>query len=345
MESTGRPLPPHRRQRAGLALLLTAVALLGATGALLRLGLGTRHNLEAIVVTPAPSLPPATAAAPLLALPTLAPTEAGEPRPVTVLLLGADRRPGEEVTPRSDAILVVRVEPAGRRVAVLSLPRDLWVPIPGHGHNRLNAAYLWGEREGPAGGGMALARAAVGDLLGVPVDYVAVTDFRGFAALIDTIGGVMIDVERPLLDTQFPTFDRRTTTVRFRPGPQMMDGASALTYARIRHPDSDFERGQRQQAILVAIAEALRHRGDLSNLLALERLTGALVGYVQTDMPAERMIALAWSLHDLDVASVEHYALREADVTFGVDKDRFALTARPGVIAHYARLLLYGAKR
>lgn len=343
MENSGRPAPQRRRPAAGLLALLAAVALLAVAAGPLRSAFGVRRSLQQIVVTPAPA-PPAARARPahLLALPTVGPAQPGAPAPVTVLLLGADRRPGEEVTPRSDAILVVRADPAAGRVAVLSLPRDLWVPIPGHGSNRLNSAYLWGERDGPAGGGMALARAAVGDLLGTPIDYVAVADFRGFAGLVDAIGGVTVDVERELVDTRFPTADRRFTTVRFAPGPQRMDGVTALTYARVRHPDSDFERGVRQQAVLLAVVARLRERGDLANLLAAERAAAALAGYVRTDMPAEQMLALALALRDLDAAAVERYALAEADVSFGVGNDRFAQLARPGAIERAARLLVYG---
>lgn len=347
MDQTGTTDPDQQggaplRRLYGLAVLLVAIvaALIGA--ALVREAAGARRNLAAMAVTPVASPTTPGGAAPLITLPTVGPAGSDAPRPITVLLLGTDRRPGEEVTPRSDAILVVRVEPARGRVAVLSLPRDLWVPIPGHGHNRLNAAYLWGERDGPPGGGMAVARAAVGGLLGVPIDYVAVTDFRGFAALVDTVGGITVDVNAPLVDERFPTLDRGTTTVRFSPGPQAMDGATALTYARIRHPDSDFARGRRQQAVLVALAEALRNRGYLANLLAAERLTGALVGYVQTDMPPELVVELAWGLRDLDPAAVERYALSEADVSFGVHNDRFAQSPRPGALERYARLLIYG---
>ena len=337
-EPAGAPI--RRIYAVAIALVTVSVALLGVV--MLREAAGTRRNLAAIVVTPAPSASPAPGASPLITLPTLEPTPAGEDGPVTVLLLGTDRRPGEEVTPRSDAMLLVRVDPGRQRVAVLSLPRDLWVTIPGHGQNRLNAAYLWGERAGPPGNGLALARSTVSALLGVPFDYVAVTDFRGFAALFDTIGGITVTVEQPLVDTRFPTLDRGLTTVRFEPGPQAMDGATALTYARIRHPDSDFERGSRQQAVLVALAQALRDRGYLANMLAAERLTGALVGYVQTDMPSERLVALAWALRDLDPAGVERYALREDEVTFGVELDRFAQIPRPGVLERYTRLLIEG---
>jgi anionic cell wall polymer biosynthesis LytR-Cps2A-Psr (LCP) family protein len=187
---------------------------------------------------------------------------------------------------------------------------------------------------------MALARATVGSLLGLQVDYVAVVDFRGFIGLIDTLDGISVDVERPLVDTRFPTASYQYTTVRFAAGPQRMDGATALTYCRIRHPDDDFARHRRQQAVLLAIAARLRERGDLGNLLDAERISGALVGYLRTDMPKERIIDMAWALRDLDLAAVERYELGERDVTFGVGDDRYALLPRPGALDRLARQLI-----
>ncbi len=338
MARPARPVRSFSWTLVGLGTLLV-VALL-SIGAVVQV-FEVRRNLAALQITPAPA-PADPASAPLLLLPTLAPTHSSAPAPVTVLLLGADRRPGEEVTPRSDAVLVARIDPARERVALLSLPRDLWVAIPGHGYNRLNAAYLWGERDGPPGGGLALARATVSNALGIAIDYAVVADFRGFAGIIDALGGISVDVPRPLVDHQFPTADYRVTTVRFAAGRQRMDGTTALYYARIRHPDSDFERGLRQQAVLVAIAERLRERGDLATWVAIRRVSAAMVGYVQTDMPVERMLELAWALRNLDPARVERYAFTEADVRFGVDNDRVAQAPRPGVIERYVRLLFYG---
>src|SRR5204863_5302859 len=91
--------------------------------------------------------------------------------PVTVLLLGSDQRPDETGAARTDAIMIARIDPQSHRVALLSLPRDLWVEIPGYGHTRINAAYVWGVTYGEPGGGIALARTTVGHLLGIPIDY------------------------------------------------------------------------------------------------------------------------------------------------------------------------------
>lgn len=343
MKRTG---PPRRLRALTVYLAILGIVLLATTGLVIRITSGAGRNLGALVVTPAPApARPQPADGAILVLPTLAagppstPAPADPNAPLTILLLGSDRRPGEEAIPRTDAMILVRVEPAAGRVAMLSLPRDLWVAIPGHGENRISNAYLWGERDGPPGAGLALARATVGDLTGLPIDYVAVIDFAGFAALVDAIGGVTVTVERELVDTQFPTADYRTATIRFRPGTQRMDGITALAYSRIRHPDSDFARGLRQQQVLLAIGERLRERGYLANLLAAEDVTAALVGYVQTDMPEKRMVELAWALRDLDLADVERYALTEQDVTFGVDNDRFAQQLRPGAIERAAGLL------
>lgn len=343
MDRPGRRTPRRATTLQLVALLAAAVLLVLLVG-VLNSALAVRRNFQALVVTAAPPIPAEAAIrGPVFSLPTLGPTTHVAPEAVTVLLLGTDRRPGENATPRSDAIMVARLEPTRGRVALLSLPRDLWVPIPGHGYNRLNSAYLWGEHSRQQSG-LSLARATVSQLLGTPIDYVVATDFRGFAGLIDALGGVTVDVERPLEDRRFPTANRGYTTVRFGMGPQRMDGATALAYARIRHPDDDFARGQRQQAVLLAILARLRERGDLSNLVAAERASATLVGFVQTDMPPERLLAIAWALRDLEPTAIEQFALNESDVLFGVENDRYAQQPRPGVIAHYTRMLVEGTR-
>jgi LCP family protein required for cell wall assembly len=288
----------------------------------------------------APSMPSTTAAPPTPVPPTAlipTPTAAVPDTAITVLLLGSDRRPGERGMSRTDAVMLAHIDPARERVALLSLPRDLWVSIPGYGANRINAAYTWGETYGAIGGGMGLARETLGNLLGVPVDYVVLIDFEGFVGAIDSIGGVTVRVEKELYDAHFPTMDYGYQELRFRPGPQRMDGQTALNYSRIRHPDSDFARIRRQQAVLVALGERLRERGDLRNLLSADAITGALRNYVRTDMPQERMLELAWALRSLGANQVERYTLNESMVTFGVGRERYAQRPRPGALQTLVR--------
>jgi LCP family protein required for cell wall assembly len=280
--------------------------------------------------TPRPTAPPATAtpAAPI----------AGAP--VTVLLLGSDQRPDETAAARTDAIMIARIDPQSHRVALLSLPRDLWVEIPGYGHTRINAAYVWGVTYGEPGGGMALARTTVSNLLGIPIDYTIYIDFQGFIGAIDSLDGITVDVEKELYDAHFPTMDYGYSVAHFLAGPQHMDGATALTYSRIRHPDSDFARMRRQQAVLVGVMARLREQNALATLKSLEDLTAALRGYVKTDIPEQRLIGLAWALRDFSPDQVEHYQLSPDMVSFGVGDDRWAAVAQPGAIDELVHQLL-----
>jgi anionic cell wall polymer biosynthesis LytR-Cps2A-Psr (LCP) family protein len=126
----------------------------------------------------------------------------------------------------------------------------------------------------------------------------------------------------------------------FLPGPQQMDGATALMYSRIRHPDSDFERLRRQQAVVVAAIDRVRRQNALQSLKSLEDLTAALRGYVQTDLPEDRIIGLVWALRDFTPDRVERYLLDENNVSFGIGGDRWAEVAAPGAIEALARQLI-----
>lgn len=272
-------------------------------------------------------------------LPTPVPTPmAGSA--ATILLLGSDRRPGEREPSRTDAIIVARIEPERRRVALLSLPRDLIVGVPGYGQTRINAANTIGFRDRVPGGGPELARHTVSALLGIPIDYYVYIDFEGFIAAIDAVGGVTVDVPRELYDSKFPTMDYGYTVAHFLSGPQLMDGATALMYSRIRHPDSDFARMRRQQAIVVGAFAGLQEQNLFETVHRVEVTTTALREYVRTNIPEQRMVALAWFLRDLPPASVERYVLDQQMVTFGVGADRWAEVARPGAIATVAGRLL-----
>jgi LCP family protein required for cell wall assembly len=281
-------------------------------------------------VTPIPTLPPAT--------PTPAAPPAGDP--ITVLLLGSDERPGETDPARTDAIIVARIDPRSGRVALVSLPRDLWVDIPGYGQARINAANVWGIIYNAPEGGLGLAQKTVSNLLGIPIDYTIHINFQGFIGAIDSLGGVTVDVPKELYDDQFPTMDYGYTVAHFLPGPQQMDGATALMYSRIRHPDSDFERMRRQQAVVVAVLARIREQNVLQGLKSLENVTKALRGYVQTDLPEDRMIGLAWALRDFTPDRVERYLLDENSISFGVGGDRWAEVADPSALERLAHQLI-----
>jgi polyisoprenyl-teichoic acid--peptidoglycan teichoic acid transferase len=272
----------------------------------------------------------------------LAPPAAGQP--ATVLLLGVDRRPDESGPSRSDAIVVLRIDPVRQRVAMLSLPRDLIVDIPGYGHARINAASVYGELYPEEfGGGAELERKTVSNLLGIPIDYVVYADFNGFVGAIDALGGIDVDVEKELYDPEYPTMDYGYMEVHFLPGPMHMDGATALIYSRVRHMDTTWDRARRQQQVLMAVLQRIRRQNQIERIQSVAALTTALRDYVQTDMPLDRMVGLAWALRDMAPEAVGHYNLDGSMVAENVDAgDPYAEYALPGAIESLTQKLMGG---
>jgi LCP family protein required for cell wall assembly len=242
--------------------------------------------------------------------------------------------------------MVARLEPDRHRVALLSLPRDLIVEIPGYGSARINAASVYGDLNSESGGGTELARRTVSNLLDLPIDYVVNVNFEGFVGAVDAIGGVDINVPTELYDPQYPTMDYRYMVVHFLPGLQHMDGATALIYSRVRHMDSDFQRMQRQQAVIIGLITRLRQENTLSQLQTIAKITGALRGYIQTDLPEDRMVSLAWAFHNIAPESVEHYTLDGSQVAMNVvPGDPYAEIALPGAIQGLVQKLLGAGTR
>lgn len=208
---------------------------------------------------------------------------------INILLLGLDLRPNDkENGTRSDTMILVSVDQNTKTASMLSMPRDLWVEIPGHGTNRINAAYFFGEQDKPGTGGPPLAKATVSKLLGVSVDYFVQVDFNGFRQIVDAIGGITIDVKKPLIDNEYPTEDFGVKRIYVPAGVQHMDGQTALEYARSRHGDSDLGRNQRQQAVLLAIREQGINLGAVTN----NELQSALAGAIKTDLQGGDILGL-----------------------------------------------------
>jgi LCP family protein required for cell wall assembly len=247
-------------------------------------------------------------------------------RPFTVLLLGVDRRPNPEEGVRSDTLILVRVDPQARTASMLSIPRDSVAPIPHLGWAKINAAYgygyanaaaLYGAATDPSAAGGALAAEAVEQFLGVTVDYIAQVDFRGFERLVDTVGGVLIDVPVPILDAEYPTENYGVERVYIPAGLQTLDGRTALIYVRTRHGSSDFERSRRQQQVLRALLDQVRARGLLDNAALLPRWIEVVSEHVRTTLPVSDLRAaaeLAALARDLDGNRVLQLSINPNDV-------------------------------
>jgi LCP family protein required for cell wall assembly len=203
---------------------------------------------------------------------------------LTILLLGIDQRPDQGAAAgdpgRTDTMLLVSVDFDAHAVALVSIPRDGFVAIPNHGQERVNAAYTLGELD-QRGGGPALAKRTVAQVFGVPVDRFALVDVHSMEQIIDTLGGITIDNPTRLVDTQYPTDDYRTITIDIPAGRQVMDGVTAVEYARTRHPDSDFGRQARQQQVLLAIREQAL---QIQTVARLPRLVPQVLGMLHTDL-------------------------------------------------------------
>jgi LCP family protein required for cell wall assembly len=217
--------------------------------------------------------------------------------PTNILVLGIDEggARGRGGTARSDAILVVRSDPDAGRMAQLSIPRDLRVQIPGReGFDKINAAYAYG--------GPALAIRTVQSVTGLEINHVVVVDFGTFPQVIDALGGVTIDVPRPILSNRFEcprasdAACGRWRGWRFKAGEQEMDGRRALIYARIRQnqlnpSESDITRGERQQAVFQAMGDEVVSFGTF---LRAPFIAGDLVRPLATDLSAPQFVQLGW---------------------------------------------------
>lgn len=214
---------------------------------------------------------------------------------LNVLLIGVDSAPGRTEA-LTDSLIVVSLDPVGRTVSMVSIPRDLAnVPL-GNGDvygPKINSLMSWADRR-PAdfpGGGIRALEDAVGALFGIPIHYYARVDLTGFVAMVDAVGGVDIEVRKALNDPKYPRLDG-TRGWFVSPGPQHFDGADALAYARIRKSagESDLTRAARQQEVLVA----LRNRAVSAGILfSLPKLLAAVGATVRTDLPPERLPQLA----------------------------------------------------
>jgi LCP family protein required for cell wall assembly len=178
------------------------------------------------------------------------------PPPVDILVLGVDARPGEGYVTRTDTIMLVGVQPRRMRLSLLSIPRDLFLDVPGYGSQRINTVNVLGELE-EVGYGPELLQVSITNNFGVEPDKYARLNFDAFVQLVDAVGGLTIDVPKLIVDNAYPTEDLGTTVIRFEPGVQRMDGAAALVYARTRHTDDDYGRAERQQQVLSALARKL----------------------------------------------------------------------------------------
>ena len=239
---------------------------------------------------------------PFAGIPARAPQQkvaAGEEPAVNILVLGTDSRTSasdpsqwKEGAQRTDAIMIVQVSGDRKTVSVMSIPRDSWVEIPGHGQGKINAAYSYG--------GPSLTIHTVENLTGIHIDHFAVANFESFVALTDEIGGVRVNLKTP----------QTLAGKELGAGAQVLDGQQALAYTRERSslPNGDFDRVKRQQTWMRSIVSRVLTNGTLSS-------PTALYSFLKT---ASRTVAVdeSFTLNQMQSLALETRHLHSNDIAF-----------------------------
>lgn len=221
---------------------------------------------------------------------------------VNILLLGTDKRPNE-VFARTDTMILVTVDPNSKTAGMLSIPRDLWVSVPGYYEDRINKAFFLGEQDNYPGGGPALAMKTIQYNLGVPVHFYVEVDFDGFEQIIDTLGGIDITVPQTIDDPTYPDNNYGYDPFYIEAGQHTLNGHDALRYARTRHtPGADFSRARRQQQVLLAIRDKALQLGMVPKI---PELWSTMAGTVETDLQLVDIVELAQLADEIDTANIK----------------------------------------
>jgi LCP family protein required for cell wall assembly len=239
---------------------------------------------------------------------------------VNLLLMGLDYRDWEAgETPRTDTMMVLTFDPLTDTAGMLSIPRDLWVPIPGFEYNKINTAYYLGEIYNLPGGGPGLAMKTVEELLGIPIQYYAQIDFQAFVDFIDHIDGVRLTFDEPMV------LDRRGkwNTVTIEPGIVTLPGEYALAYVRSRAGEGgDFARAQRQQHFIMAVRDRILEFNMMPKLVAnAPQIYNDISAGVHTNMSVNEVIKLAWSVLDVNRDDIKTLVISNEYTTMAKSED------------------------
>ncbi len=273
---------------------------------------GPTLNEQGTPIAPVEGLPPA------IGIPdsNLPPAWDGASR-ITVLLIGLDYRDwvAGEGAPRSDSMILLTIDPLTKTAGMLSIPRDMWVNIPGFGYGRINMAYFYGEGSKLPGGGPELARKTAEQFIGVPIQYYAQIDFFAFVEFIDLIGGIEIYNDEELrLDPVGEGKDKIKLTCC---GPRELNGEKALAYARYRKGnDGDVGRAKRQQKVIIAIRNKVLSPENFPLLLGkAQQFYEEFSAGIKTNMPFDTALQLGVLARDIPIESIEQGVIDYTMVT------------------------------
>jgi LCP family protein required for cell wall assembly len=221
---------------------------------------------------------------------------------INVLLLGIGGR-GHEGSNLTDTIIVASYKPSTKEVAMLSIPRDLIVPIPGHGWRKINNLYALAEYNDTGTGGD-YSKQIISQIFDLQIPYYLRIDFAGFTELIDLVGGIDVNVPRTLSDTQYPIpgreeapEDQRYEHLYIEEGQQHLDGETALKYVRSRHAQglegSDFARAARQQLVVEALMDKVFSLNTLLRPSKIKKIESNISEHIDTNLDFDQLTAFA----------------------------------------------------
>ncbi len=211
---------------------------------------------------------------------------------------GGDGHPGGNL---ADVIKVLSIDPQNNKMALLSIPRDLWVKVPGYSYSKINASYAEGERI-KKGNGPDVANQTISQLLDLPkIHYYISLDFEALKKLVDAFGGITVTVEKQLDDPFYPAPNMiNYAPLHIKAGTQIMNGDLALKYSRSRETTSDFDRARRQEIVMTAIKDKAFTAGILANPLKISEIIGILGDHVRTNLKINEMRQLITLVKESD---------------------------------------------
>jgi LCP family protein required for cell wall assembly len=246
---------------------------------------------------------------------------------VTVLLLGLDYRDWQanEKYSRSDTMILLTLDPLNKTAGILSIPRDMWVAIPGFDHGKINTAYYLGDAYHLPGGGPGLAVKTVEQFLGVPINYYAQIDFDAFVQFIDEIGGVKIDVPNQITIDLLGGGSKTKKTLK--PGVQVLPGQWALAYARNRYTQNgDFDRARRQQQVILGVRDRVLSMNMLPTLISkAPTLYQQLSSGIHTNLSLDDAIKLALLAKDIPKGNIKQGVFDQNYVVYGWSPDNLSI--------------------
>lgn len=258
--------------------------------------------------TPLPTVPPTPSASPT---PTPIPPPFNLAETENILLLGTDRRP-DWTNWRTDSIMIIGLDYEYKRAAVLSIPRDLYVDIPGYGQGRINQIDYLGETSLKAeGGGPALLSQVIQDELGIATNHWIRVEMRGFAQMVDALGGVTVQLDCPFYELIYDLDDQAWTYFELPAGEVLMDGQTSYFFVTLRLIESDIGRSRRQRQFLWALRDQAL---DTNLIVRLPELWTAFNQTFSTDFSLLEMVQLARFGLSIDSDNVRSAAITTAEL-------------------------------